>query len=163
VIRHEWLNGQRAYHQKNARTLGRMTAALEMLSRALNWTVVAVVTADLALLLLSWAADGSAAVGEMSRAVEHRLTPTFILIATVLPAAIASLAGIRFQSECARLADRSQHMAAQLHAVAERAELLDLRPVRALDALRLAEDVATLTIDEVVEWSAIYGKAMVEM
>jgi hypothetical protein len=27
----------------------------------------------------------------------------------------------------------------------------------------LAEDVATLTIDEVVEWSAIYGKAMVEM
>jgi hypothetical protein len=26
-----------------------------------------------------------------------------------------------------------------------------------------AEDVATLTIDEVAEWSAIYGKAMVEM
>ncbi|HEX4741095.1 MAG TPA: hypothetical protein VH353_07185 [Caulobacteraceae bacterium] len=163
VIRHEWLNGQRAYHQKNARTLGRMTAALEVLSRALNWTVVAVVAADLALLVFSWAADGSGAVAEVSRGVEHRLTPTFILIAAVLPAAIASLAGIRFQSECARLADRSQHMAAQLHEVAERAELLDLRPVRALDALRLAEDVATLTIDEVVEWSAIYGKAMVEM
>ena len=163
VIRHEWLNGQRAYHQKNARTLGRMTAALEMLGRALNWTVVAVVAADLALLVFSWASDGSGAVAEVSRAVEHQVTPTFILIAAVLPAAIASLAGIRFQSECARLADRSQHMAAQLHEVAERAELLDLRPVRALDALRLAEDVATLTIDEVVEWSAIYGKAMVEM
>ncbi|HEY2050782.1 MAG TPA: hypothetical protein VGH03_15695 [Caulobacteraceae bacterium] len=163
VIRREWLNGQRAYHQKNARTLGRMTAALERLSRGLNWTVVAVVAADLALLVLSWATNGSGAVGEVSRGMEHRLTPTFILIAAILPAAIASLSGIRFQSECARLADRSQHMAAQLHAVAERTELLDLRPVRALDALRLAEDVATLTIDEVVEWSAIYGKAMVEM
>ncbi|MBV8683700.1 MAG: hypothetical protein JO111_12565 [Caulobacteraceae bacterium] len=163
VIRHEWLNRQRAYHQKNARTLGRMTAALEALGRALNWTVVAVVGADLILLVLSWTLGESGAVGQLSRAVEHRLTPTFILIAAVLPAAIASLAGIRFQSECARLADRSQHMAAQLHEVAQRAELLDLRPVRALDALRLAEDVATLTIDEVVEWSAIYGKAMVEM
>jgi hypothetical protein len=163
VIRHEWLNGQRAYHRKNARTLGRMTTALEGLGRALNWAVVAVVAADLALLFMSWTTEGSGALGLASRAVEHRMTPTFLVITAVLPAAIASLAGIRFQSECARLADRSQHMADQLHAVAERAELLDLRPVRALDALRLAEDVATLTIDEVAEWSAIYGKAMVEM
>lgn len=163
VIRHEWLNGQRAYHRKNARTLGRMTAALEGLGRALNWAVVAVVAADLALLFMGWTTEGRGALGLASWAVEHRMTPTFLVITAVLPAAIASLAGIRFQSECARLADRSQHMADQLHAVAERAELLDLRPVRALDALRLAEDVATLTIDEVAEWSAIYGKAMVEM
>lgn len=163
LIRHEWLNGQRDYHVKNARTLGRMTAALEALGRGLNWAVVAVVAADLALLVLGWVLGGRGAVGRVSGLVEHRLTPTFVMIAAVLPAAIASLAGIRFQSECARLADRSQHMAAQLHAVAEQAELLDLRPLRALDALRLAEDVATLTIDEVVEWSAIYGKAMVEM
>ena len=163
VIRHQWLNGQRSYHQKNARTLGRMTTALEGLGRALNWAVVAIVAADLILLFISWATTGSGALGQASREFEHRVTPTLLLVAAVLPAAIASLAGIRFQSECARLADRSQHMAVQLRAVAERAELLDLRPVRALDALRLAEDVATLTIDEVVEWSAIYGKAMVEM
>ncbi len=34
---------------------------------------------------------------------------------------------------------------------------------RTLDVLRLAEDVARSTIDEVAEWSAIYGKDFTEM
>jgi hypothetical protein len=36
-------------------------------------------------------------------------------------------------------------------------------PARLVDAVRLGDDVARLTIDEVAEWSAIYGKEFVEM
>ena len=37
------------------------------------------------------------------------------------------------------------------------------RPVGLVDAMRLGDDVAKLTIDEVAEWSALYGKDFVEM
>jgi len=91
------------------------------------------------------------------------LAPGLIFLAAVLPAAVASLNGVRFQSECARLSDRSAQMAVQLGLLQERANMPRPRPARMLDALRLAEDVARLTLDEVAEWSAIYGKEFVEM
>jgi hypothetical protein len=159
-IRLDWLAGQVAYHERNASTLGRMSRSLEHLTRRLNQAVIMIVLADLGLLAIQ--ALGLLPVS-LDRRLEEQVAPTLIFLAAVLPAAIASLGGVRFQSECARLADRSEHMAVQLAAVEERARLFDLRPVRALDALRLAEDIATLTIDEVAEWSAIYGKEFVEM
>jgi hypothetical protein len=160
VVRREWLVGQRQYHERNARTLGRMSEWFDHLSRRINQAVILIVAADVLVLILH-------ATGVVPEVFDHLLhhdgATLLVSLAAILPAAIASLNGVRFQSECARLADRSEHMAVQLKAIEDRAGLLDLRPLRALDALRLAEDVATLTIDEVAEWSAIYGKEFVEM
>ena len=86
-----------------------------------------------------------------------------IALAAILPAAVASLNGVQFQSECSRLADRSEHMVNQLRQLEDKAGLARLRPVRILDALRLGEDIAQTTIDEVAEWSAIYGKDFIEI
>src|SRR5262249_32902652 len=40
----------------------------------------------------------------------HETTPFLLVLATVLPAVVANLNGIRFQSECRRLAERSAIM-----------------------------------------------------
>ena len=54
-------------------------------------------------------------------------------------------------------------MAANLAQLRERSLALASRSPRLIDAMRLGDDVARVTIDEVAEWSAIYGKDFVEM
>ena len=87
--------------------------------------------------------------------------------AAVLPAAVASLNGGRFQSECEKLAHRSRQMVGQPGAIEARAQQLMAPPAsagspRIAEALDLAEDVARITIDEVAEWSVLYAKDIVE-
>jgi hypothetical protein len=104
----------------------------------------------------------------------HGAAPWIVLAATVLPAAVASLNGIRFQSEARRLAERSAFVRELLDG--RRREAQDLR--RALDAaqtsgainygswnaqvLRLGEAVANDLVQEVAEWSVIYAKDLLE-
>jgi hypothetical protein len=161
LIRTRWLAGQRRYHERNHLTQLRMSRWLDRMARRLNEWVIAIVVVDLALAALGVA--GWALPAFLETLVNRAATPVLIAMAAILPAAVASLNGVQFQSECSRLADRSEHMAAQLKQLEERSSLARLRPVRLLDALRLGEDVAKSTIDEVAEWSAIYGKDFVEM
>jgi hypothetical protein len=133
------------------------------MSRRLNQWVIAIVIVDLSLATLGVAGGAEWLPPPLENLVTRAATPMLIALAAILPAAVASLNGVQFQSECSRLADRSEHMAAQLRQLEERSSLARLRPVRLLDALRLGEDVAKSTIDEVAEWSAIYGKDFVEM
>jgi hypothetical protein len=163
LIRTRWLEGQRRYHERNHATQHRMSRWLERMSRLLNQWVIGIVVVDLVLAALGVAGWAEWLPRPLSALVTRGATPTLIALAAVLPAAVASLNGVQFQSECSRLADRSEHMAAQLRQLEERSSLTRLRPVRLLDALRLGEDVAKSTIDEVAEWSAIYGKDFVEM
>ena len=160
AIRDGWLASQVHYHRRNHRTLAAMSRWLEHSGRWLNRAVIAVVVVDIAILMLG---GFHVLTPRQEEPLHLYLAPGLIFLAAVLPAAVASLNGVRFQSECARLSDRSAQMAVQLGLLQERANMPRPRPARMLDALRLAEDVARLTLDEVAEWSAIYGKEFVEM
>jgi hypothetical protein len=160
VIRDGWLRGQLGYHRANARTHEKMKTALDALGRSLNTLVVAVVAVDIALIALGL-------TGVMPEAVEGAVrgwaAPVLIAVAAILPAAVASLNGVRFQSEVSRLAERSEQMAVNLARLEQLSFPLAHQPPRAVDAMRLGDNVARLTNDEVAEWSAIYGKEFVEM
>ena len=162
IIRTAWISGQEDYHRKNQIKLSAIKEGLEHLGKTFNILVIAIVAVDIVLAAFLFAGSLH---GEKHEAVDIFIPPLLIAFAAFLPAAVAGLNGVRFQSECARLADRSKQMAAQLRALgarpAESAKKAG-RKVRVLDALRLAEDVTRLTIDEVAEWSAIYGKDFIE-
>ena len=137
-----------------------MKTWLDVAARFLNTAVVVIVGVDIAVVLLSL-------TGLIPEPIEGPLrqwaAPLLIAVAAILPAAVASLNGVRFQSEASRLGDRSQQMAISLAQLAARSLEPGRRPVGLVDAMRLGDDVAKLTIDEVAEWSALYGKDFVEM
>ena len=104
-------------------------------------------------------------------------TPWLIFISAVLPAVIAAMGGIRFQSECQRLAERSGVMRVILggrttvqpggrwvlaDALACRIATAQAAPGTdpgswSHDALRLAERTATDFVQEAAEWSVLYA------
>ena len=82
--------------------MSRMSAATDRWTRMLNVTVVVIVLLDLSIMasyLLSWPPNWWERL--------HVFAPYLVLASAVLPAAAAGISGIRFQSECRRLADRS--------------------------------------------------------
>jgi hypothetical protein len=160
VVGHEWVSVQRRYHQDNAAGLARMSERLETWGRRLNNVIVGIVLIDLALVALDLLHLLPASVAGLLR---EGLEPVLIAVAAILPAAVASLNGVRFQSEVARLADRSEQMGYELLGVEDRAGAMAARGARLADVLHVAEDAARLTLDEVSEWTAIYGKEFVEM
>lgn len=164
TIRTRWLGAQIAYHRRNAGLMAAMSRRLERIANVLSLSVIVVVGIDLVLLV----ADGLHLLPHAVAGFAHKAAPWLLFMAAILPAAVASLNGIRFQSECARLADRSERMVAILGGLALRADALRERaarsgsPLRIVDTLRLGEDVARITLDEVAEWSALFAKEMVE-
>ncbi len=160
AIREDWLADQVGYHVRNQRKLQAMSHWLERLGRAINAAVIAIAGADVLLL----AVEALHLLPEPGQSLlHHLLAATLIGFAAVLPAAVASVNGVRFQSECTRLADRSLQMAQELAQLETRSWKVGFRPVRIADALHLATDAARLMLDEVAEWSAIYGKEFIEM
>ncbi len=160
AIREDWLIDQVDYHARNRKKLKAMSRWLEHLGRGVNGAVIAVAAADVLLLVV----EGAHLLPSIYEPFLHDLlAPTLIAFAAVLPAAVASANGVRFQSECTRLADRSLQMAEELSRLEARSWIIRSRPIRIVDALHLATDTARLTLDEVAEWSAIYGKEFVEM
>ncbi|MGD9738083.1 MAG: hypothetical protein AB7O56_05785 [Bauldia sp.] len=164
TIRTRWIGKQIDYHRRNAALMAGMSRWLERAANLLSITVIAVVAIDLLLLL----ADGLHILPYEVAKAAHKAAPWLLFVAAILPAAVASLNGIRFQSECARLADRSERMIAILEGLLQRADELKARAARPdgrfriVDAIRLGEDVGRITLDEVAEWSALYAKEMVE-
>ena len=199
LVRGPWVTGQVAYHARTALTLERMDRFAERAGAWLNWTVVAVVAVDIAILLLYLVirVPGIADLltpdlAEPLHHLAHELhghAPWLLFLAAVLPAAVASLNGLRFQGESARLAERSAMLRLILggrprDALAnppeitggrgqQAADLLD-RIERAqsdpatdpgawsLDTLRLTERIADDCVREVGEWSVLYAKELPE-
>ncbi len=159
-IRGGWLEGQLRYHKANHLTHHAMKSWLDTIARRLNTAVVVIVAVDIGLILISLSGLAPEMVEE---GLHNWAAPVLIAVAAILPAAVASLNGVRFQSEASRLADRSQQMAVSLSQLAVRSLAPGRRPTTLIDAMRLGDDVAKLTIDEVAEWSALYGKDFVEM
>lgn len=119
-VRNAWVEQQVIYHDRNARSMDRMHAFGEGWGKVLNLVVIGLVLADVALVVASIVFTR---FDSLARAFPgacetvhhmHEFTPWLVFMAAVLPAAVGSLNGIRFQSECQRLAERSAVMRAIL-------------------------------------------------
>jgi hypothetical protein len=106
-VRNSWIGQQAVYHDKNARTMERLRALVENWGKTLNVVVIGFVLLDTLGILL---ADLPGLFPVSWTHLVHASTPWLLFSAAVLPAAVASLNGIRFQSECRRLAERSALM-----------------------------------------------------
>lgn len=175
-VRDRWLLPQANYHRATADTMDRMHRGLERAGVFMSRAVVLLVAFDFVLLLLKalgWVPD-------MVKAYTWWLTPVLLLLAAVLPAAVASANAVRFQSECRRLAERSAAMVAVLvgrDGVSGRFGEVDRLLARidqagadadtdprawSLNALQLIEDIAADFAQEVADWSVLYAKELPE-
>jgi hypothetical protein len=162
-----WIEYQRRYHQSNSDSLKRMNQVFERFTGGLNMTVIIIVALDIGMLILE-------ACGYAPNFFDtYRPGALLVSMAAVIPAIVASLNGIIFQSECQRLFDRSSFMmdifAEHSHfmeALAKDIEA-DLRSGAqvgswTLPALLRAEALTRFTIGEAAEWSVLYAKHMSE-
>ena len=153
--------GQILYHQRNSDTHEHMHKSLEKWVSRFNLTVLALVALDILVTVMGWDPH-------------HAVTVWIIFPAAVLPAAVASLNGLRFQSECQRLTDRSAVMVELLKDRAVQAAAFQARLVEAskhpadalgsysVEALKLTESVAQELVEEVAEWSVLYSKSVTD-
>ncbi len=103
TVRDRWLAEQVVYHARNARAMRRLERFTEGAGNGLSRAVVYIVALDIVIVALDLVHLLPHALGHLL----HGFTPWLIFLAAVLPAAVASLNGLRFQSECGRLAERS--------------------------------------------------------
>lgn len=167
-IRNDWLPAQIAYHRATSVRQRAMHDWIEAWVWRFNLGVIIVVALDAALLLVRLA---GARGGWVEAA--HAWSPGLVFLAAVLPAAVASLNGIRFQSECLRLAERSALLAGILDGHREECGRLAVAIAASratgadpgawtLEALDLAESCAQAAVDDVAEWSVLYAKELLE-
>lgn len=114
-VRDRWLGEQAVYHDRNARTMDRLYTWAENWGKVFNLSVIVFVALDIAILL----AELFSVLPETWSHTLHYFTLGLVALAAILPAAVGSLNGIRFQSECRRLAERSAIMRAILAGRAE--------------------------------------------
>ncbi len=182
VVKDHWIKNQVAYHDRNAGQMSAMDRFLEKWGGRLNKGVIGLVVLDMLVLLLMALDDHGLLVGPLAVAVHglHHHAHWLVFGAAVIPAAVASMNGIRFQSECQRLAERSAVVrvvlaghSAQPSGRHKEAEDL-LAAIRSgqsssgnpgswnADVLRLGEAVANDLVQEVAEWSVLYAKEIAE-
>lgn len=175
-VREGWIVAQAGYHDGNAHTMGRLSSLTERFGSGFGLAVILFVIADVIIVaadLLHWLPH------DLAHAL-HAWTPWLVFLAAVLPAAVAALNGIGFQSECRRLADRSALMRVLLvgrdpkhptgrwqHADHLLTSMDHVDPAEdpaawSLDALRLTESTAKLFVQEAAEWSVLYAKELPE-
>mgnify|MGYP002777217597 CR=1 FL=1 len=111
LLRDRWVAQQALYHQRNATTMHSLHTNMERWQHRLGIAVIIVVSIDIALILTKLAAKAQwLDLSPELAAWAKLLTPVLIFLSALIPAAIAALGGLRFQSECQRLAERSTVM-----------------------------------------------------
>ena len=175
-LRDRWVDEQALYHDRIARTMDRMFHFSENAGSRLSKIVMALVGVDLIFIV----AERLPFVPETWKEIAELATPWSIMFTAVLPAAVASLNAIRFQTECRRLAERSAVVRTILWGLHSKdapkggrwaeADTLSRRIATALSddetnlgawsaqVLRLTETVAADFVHEVTEWSVLYAK-----
>jgi hypothetical protein len=171
-----WIGRQADYHQDNAASLERMHRALDLFGARLSKLVIVFVAIDV--ILVS---------GELTHALPKQLehfiqlaSPWLIFLAALLPAAVAGLNGVQFQTECKRLSEVSAAMQLSLKGrasdpagshrdrVTKLIERMDsFRPpddpgAWTDEALAVVENVAEEFNSEVSDWSVLYTKVVPE-
>ena len=176
ALRDQWLGEQICYHDKNARTMGYLHHRLERVAERMSLAVIVFVVLDVLIVVADL-------LGVLSTSLAHSLhgaTPWLVFLAALLPAAVAALNGIRFQSECQRLAERSAVMRTLLIGARMKVENAGLwkkadelqREIAAAKAaaddpaawtgevLQLSEAAARDFVEEAAEWSVLYAKEL---
>lgn len=146
------IRGQIDYHSANARISGR-------LFRRLQWIGVGLFGATLVIGLLKL-------TGFLHPSLKVFLDPPLGTVATllagVLPAFGAALAGIRSQGEFERLAERSHGMAAALLHLDDRLSRLP-RPWRATEMAPIAVRTAETMAAELMDWRVVFRAKPLEL
>ena len=159
--------------------MSKMYRDTEKWSRWLTLSVIAAVTLDVLIL----AAEFCSLLPHAWESFFSVATPWLVFLAALLPAAVASLNGVRFQSECRRLADRSAVVRSILGGhggshesggwMREAQRLLqqivnaEMEPVSNpgswnVEVMLLCEQIASDLTQEVAEWSVLYAKEIPE-
>jgi len=172
LVGEDWLASQIAYHRATSHTQLHMHRWIQRWVWRLNVAVIIIVSIDVAVIL-------ARLTGLRNEWVEagHAYAPALVFLAAVLPAAVASLNSIRFQSECLRIAERSAVMVEMLEGWRAECEVLRARMRTSrdeqdgrthdpgawtLEAVELGESCAQMTGDEVAEWSVLYSRDLLE-
>ena len=167
ALKSRWLDVQTRHHEENSVKMERMHHFTEKWAKQLGLAVIVLVVLDLAVIsfrLCGWMPEA------LLMPADIVLTSLLVPLTALLPAAVASLNGVRFQSECDRLAERSKVMASLLSERSTAAQsLIDkLKQARkhpnddeggwATECLLFAESCARIMADEVADWSVLYSK-----
>jgi hypothetical protein len=188
VIRDQWIGEQAIYHERNALTMSRLQRWTNRLSLWFGGLVVAIVAVDLILVgleLVQQLSPSQSTAARLTWFVPHvkSTTPLLVILSAILPSVVAALSGIRYQSECQRLSERSAVMRALLigsHADTDVRELaywqvsdrLAARIEHAADhpehnpgswaneVLQVAEQIAAVFLKESSDWSVVYAKEL---
>jgi len=98
-IKTDWIEDQEKFHRRDSVYLSRMSRWLELGGMLLNLLVMLIVIGDIGLII--------AKACDYLHPSFKPWTPWIVLVTALIPAAVASVNLLRFQSECQRLAERS--------------------------------------------------------
>lgn len=173
-VKEYWIDEQIKYHEGNAGAMRNMNKFIENSSFILTIMVIVVVFFDLILV----SGEYFHLLSEAWKACAEAATRGLITVTVILPAVIAALSGIRSQTECQRLAERSEAMKTILKKhddvltgkILKRIQDNNSKKVKdkidvgsqVLDSLFLTEHVATRLSQEVSEWTVLYAKEVNE-
>lgn len=119
-IKDGWLQEQVGYHRENALKTQRMNHWLETLGTMMTFLVIGIVAIDIILLSLKFF--------HLLHPVLAAATPYIVFFTAVIPALVASLNLVRYQSECKRLAERSVVLERTLGGRIEKASQIEPSP-----------------------------------
>ncbi len=159
--RDEWLSDQRAYHARAAQSNHAIENGLERIGKFLLYAVLGCAVAAFGLEL------GERWWHPLPSWLEGRLPGAIVILtalAAALPAFIAAIGGIIFQSEAKRLESRSEEMfhslAAQQKKLTEWLDALETSPPAHGGTARIAAEqlrtLAGVVIAETGDWKALY-------
>ena len=154
----KYIREQRNYHRSTQVSMLRLSSRLERFASRFSVAAIVAVSLDIfvGLIIAPFFEEGIKRYTDFP--VFHLVEATLIFVATACPAIIASLNGIRFQSECDRLHERSKDLTQTLGAARRRLN----KCVHAFELLDLSEDLNRELGGEVLTWSTLYSRELWE-
>jgi len=185
------VSNQAQYHKTNMHTMSNLHHFLNEGGKYLSYLVIGIVAVDIGILSSNVFIDILSDQLALYAKSAHALTPILLFFAALLPAVVASFNGLRFQSECQRLAERSAMLRTLMGGHAPKKnegpkikltggyweELNDLKNLIAeaakhpntnigawsADTLQLIEKISDSLTREAAEWSVLYAKELPEL
>jgi len=155
--RQEWIDGQIVYHARNSARMEALGEGLERWAKVFLWTVLIAAVAACALELFPAMPLAACLLASF------HATPVATILgaaAAILPAFIAALIGVAFQSEAKRLAQRSEMMHEALVEQHERlksmAATLRAGGASHAEVMAILKKLSSITIAEAADWKLLY-------